>query len=172
MNDYVEELLEALPEYYPNIFNEDDIHRRSVGKVISEYWHIYCNPETYDVLLGIECGDPETYASEEFVSKAAGIIQGYYVKHFYNLSDIVFNLVLRLKEIDVNPDIVFVPRWVVAHSIKCQTKVGHFLSYLKTVETKPMKYVYGMNMRVHDKNIVRVESSLCGVFREMEYRRD
>lgn len=159
MSDYIDCIAKMIKSEYPLAFEDD------VTSSVDEYWSIYFNPDTFEVILGVECGDVSTYASPECIAKVRDVIQGYYMEHFGRMLDIVADLVRECIAMDVMPDSVIVPEWIVEKSIRrTKVKCGSF-GDIKMVEVVPLTHIYGIKLLTHGKDVIRVESSL-GVFRE------
>ena len=163
VKDLVSEWLDALEKDYPTIF-EDDVNKYRIGSVMSEYFHVYFTPFTFQTELFVECGDPETYASPSFIEKARLIAQEYYRKHFTKMLEVVLDLYRVAQERDIVPESVIIPKWIVKD---CNPRFGineHFRSL-------PMLYpkLYGMGLSTHNKNTIRIESPQFGFLVEREF---
>lgn len=163
MKDLISEWLKALEKDYPTIF-DDDTNRCRIGSVMSEYFHVYFNPDTFETELFAQCGDPETYASQSFVEKARLIAQDYYKKHFTKMLEVVLDLFRIAKERDVVPESVIVPRWVIRD---CNPRCG-INEYFRNL---PMLYpkLYGIHLGAHDKNTIRMEAPMFGFLVERQF---
>jgi len=156
MADLVDKWLEALGEDYPNIF-EDDINGIRIGNAMSEYFHVYFNPDTLETELFVECGDPDTYASKSFIEKARIIAQEYYKNYFEELKSSVLELIKEFGKKDIIPDLIILPNWLIRDSQPRNCINERFRKI-------PSFYnLYGIPMRTHDKNVIRLESSKFGI---------
>lgn len=155
-NDLVNDWLDELVKEYP-IFN-DVFERTRIGNIMSEYFHVYFDPDNNEVKLvklWVECGDTTTYASEKFKEKARIIAEKFYRRHFDRL------LLIILKLVDIARQRNIVPEFIV-RDIKPRN-INGFRDFLR------LNTIYGIPVKTHRENKVRMESSEFGFLVELDY---